>query len=80
MYLDIGKNMAVRDRSIVGIFDMDNTTTSLRTREFLNNAEKEGQVAPCDGLPKSFILTYEYGDPKVWLTEYGTATLEKRLK
>ena len=80
MYLDIGKNMAVRDRSIVGIFDMDNTTTSLRTREFLDHAEQEGQVVPCDELPKSFILTDEYGFDRVYLTELGSATLEKRLK
>ena len=80
MYLDIGKDFAVRDRSIIGIFDLDNTSTSRWTREFLNHSEQEGQVAPCDGLPNSFILTYEYGEPKVWLTEYSTGTLEKRLK
>ena len=45
MYLNIGGDMAVRDRSIVGIFDLDNTSTSKRTREFLETAEKEGQVA-----------------------------------
>ena len=80
MYLDIGKDFSVRDRSIIGIFDLDNTSTSRRTQEFLNHSEREGQVAPCDGLPKSFILTVEYAEPKVWLTEYSTATLEKRLK
>ena len=80
MYLDIGKNMAVRDKSIVGIFDLDNTSTSARTREFLNHAEQEGQVVPCDELPKSFVVTSEYGLPRVWLTAYNTATLEKRLK
>ena len=80
MYLDIGKDMAVRDRSIIGIFDMDNTTTSARTREFLNAAEQEGQVNPCDELPKTFILTSEYGFHRVHLTGYSTATLEKRLK
>ena len=80
MYLSIGNDRAVRDSSIIGIFDLDNTSISRRTQEFLNHAEAEGQVAPCDGLPKSFILTQEYGEPKVWLTEYATATLEKRLK
>ena len=72
--------MAVRDRNIIGIFDLDNTSTSRRTREFLAKAEKEGQVVPCDQLPKSFILTSEYALPRVWLTEYSTSTLEKRLK
>ena len=80
MYLDIGKDFAVRKRPIVGIFDLDITSTSRRTLEFLNNLEAEGQVVPCDGLPNSFILTFEYAKPKVWLTEYSTATLEKRLK
>lgn len=80
MYLSIGKDMAVRDSSIIGIFDLDNTSTSRRTREFLNHAEKEGQVVPCDELPKSFILTAEYGMPRIYLTEYYSATLEKRLK
>ena len=57
MYLSIGNDMAVRDTSIIGIFDMDNTTTAKRTREFLETAEQEGQVVPCDDLPKSFVLT-----------------------
>ena len=80
MYLSIGNDMAVRDSSIIGIFDMDNTTTSKRTREFLEKNEQEGQVVPCDDLPKSFVLTSEYGFSRVHLTPLATATLEKRLK
>ena len=80
MYLSIGNDMAVRDRSIIGIFDMDNTSTSKRTREFLSKAEKEGQVIPCDDLPKSFVLTAEYGMHQVHLTALASSTLEKRLK
>ena len=26
------------------------------------------------------LLTFEYAEPKIWLTEYSTSTLEKRLK
>ena len=80
MYLSIGNDMAVRDSSIIGIFDMDNTTTDKRTREFLAAAEKEGTVIPCDDLPKSFVLTAEYGMQKVHLTALASSTLEKRLK
>ena len=80
MYLNIGNDMAVRDKSIIGIFDMDNTSTSRRTREFLDKAESEGQVVPCDDLPKSFILTAEYGFDRVYLTTLSSSTLEKRLK
>ncbi|MDD5864659.1 MAG: DUF370 domain-containing protein [Firmicutes bacterium] len=80
MYLSIGNDMAVRDSSIIGIFDLDNTSTSKRTREFLHRAEREGEVVPCDDLPKSFVLTAEYGFSQVHLTALNAATLEKRLK
>ena len=80
LYLSIGNDMAVRESSIIGIFDMDNTSTSKRTRDFLNKAEKEGQVVPCDDLPKSFVLTVEYGMSRVHLTSLSSSTLEKRLK
>ena len=80
MYLNIGNDMAVRDRSIIGIFDLDNTSTSKRTREFLEKSEKEGEVVPCDDLPKTFILTAEYGLNRVYLTALSSATLEKRMK
>ena len=80
MYLSIGNDMAVRDRNIIGIFDMDNTSTSKRTREFLSKAEQNGEVVPCDDLPKSFVLTAEYGLDRIYLTALSAATLEKRLK
>ena len=80
MYLSIGNDMAVRDSSVIGIFDMDNTSTSKRTRAFLAQAEKEGEVVPCDDLPKSFVLTAEYGMRRVYLSALSASTLEKRLK
>lgn len=80
MYLNIGSDMAVREKSIIGIFDMDNTSTSRRTREFLERSEKEGQVVPCDDLPKSFVLTAEYGLNRVYLTSLNASTLERRIK
>ena len=80
MYLSIGNDMAVRQSSIIGIFDMDNTSTSKRTREFLQKAEKAGEVIPCDDLPKTFVLTAEYGLSRLHLTSLSSQTLEKRLK
>ena len=80
MYLSIGNDMAVRENSIIGIFDMDNTSTSKRTRDFLAKAEKEGMVIPCDDLPKAFVITAEYGLNRVHLTSLSSYTLEKRLK
>ena len=80
MYLSIGNDFAVRDQNIIGIFDLDNTTVTARGREFLDRAEKEGQVVPFDELPRSYILTSEYGMTKIYQTSLSTQTLEKRLK
>lgn len=79
MYLSIGNDFAVRDKSIIGIFDLDNTSYSKRTQAFLELAEENGQVVPCDDLPKTFVLTAEYGLTQVHLTALSTNTLEKRL-
>lgn len=80
MYLSLGSDMAVRDTSIIGIFDLDNTTCSKHTRAFLRQAEENGQVvAAGEELPKSFLLTSEFGMNRVYLSQFNPATLEKRL-
>ena len=80
MYLDIGGNLSVRDSSVVGVFDLDNTTYSKWTRRFLQQAEQEGHlIEATDTLPKSFVVTAEYGISRVYLTQYNAAVLEKRL-
>ncbi len=79
MYIPIGNDMAVRDRNIVGIFDLDNCSWAYRTREFLSRAEENGEVVPvADDLPKSFIVSEEYGMNKVYLVQFNSVTLEKR--
>ncbi len=80
MYLNIGNDMAVRQKSVLGIFDLDNTSTSRRTRQFLAKAEEDGLVVPCDDLPKSFVLSSKYGLIRVYLTALSASTLEKRMK
>ncbi len=81
MYLSIGNDMAVRDKSIVGIFDLDNTSSSKHTRDFLKRAEEGGQVlAVTDELPKAFVVTREFSLDRVYLTQFSAATIEKRSK
>ena len=81
MYVNIGSDMSVRDKSIIGIFDLDNTTWSKHTRKFLSQAEENGEVITVtDDIPKSFLLTSEYGMDRVYLCQFNAATLEKRMK
>ena len=79
MYIPIGNDLSIRERDIVGIFDLDKCSYGKKTREFLARAERDGEVVPAtDDLPKSFILTEEYGLSRVWLVQFNSATLEKR--
>ena len=78
MYLHLGQNVMVRNQDVIGIFDLDNTTWSFRTRRFLEQAEREGRVVTVgDDLPRSFILTQK-GDqpPMVYITQLTPATLQ----
>ena len=79
MYLHLGQNTVVADSSVLGVFDLDNTTGSYITREFLNEAEKSSFVfAVSDDLPKSFVVCAEKGNFDVYLSQLTTATLLKR--
>ena len=81
MYLSIGSDFAVRQKSIIGIFDLDNSSYSKHTRGFLTRAEQQGEVIGISqDLPKSFVLTEEFGMNRVYLTQFSSAVLEKRFK
>ena len=82
MYLHLGQSVMVPEAAVIGVFDLDNTTWSFRTRHFLERAEQEGRVvAVGDDLPRSFVLTQEGdGPPVVYITQLAPATLEKRAE
>ena len=57
MYLHLGMDKVITFDDIIGIFDLDTTTVSKNTRDFLAKAEKAGIVENvCYDLPKSFIV------------------------
>ena len=49
--------------------------------EQLEQAQEEGALIDVsDELPKAFVLTEEYGMRRVYLTQLGAATLQRRLE
>ncbi|MGN8896987.1 extracellular matrix regulator RemB [Flavonifractor sp. HCP28S3_F3] len=82
MYLHLGQSVVVPYRDVVGIFDLDNTSSSHLTRAFLERAEKEGRVVNVsDDLPRSFVLcTQERGNSTVYLSQLSAATLLRRAE
>jgi len=80
MYLHLGQNTVVRTASVVGIFDIENTSTSRLTRNYLSQAEKSGQVVNVSTeLPKSFVVCREGKRTVVYISQISPATLKKRM-
>ena len=81
MYLHLGQNVVVPFKSVVGIFDLDNTTGSYITREMLARAERSGMVESVSfELPKSFVICSENGADRVYLSQLSSQTLLKRCE
>lgn len=82
MYLHLGQSVVVPHGDVVGIFDLDNTSSSKETRLFLNRAEKEGRVISLSpDLPKSFVVCrHGREDSYVYLSQLSSATLKGRME
>ena len=81
MYLHLGKGTVVHEKTIVGIFDLDVTSTSHLTRAFLSAAEQAGEVEnAADDIPKSFVVCRDGETRTVYLSQMSCATLLKRAE
>ena len=80
MYIHLGGDIEVRKKTIVAIFDLDNTSTSKITKEFLNKATKNNMVINVseEDLPKTFVLTEEKGKKILYISPISSQTLSKR--
>ncbi len=80
MYLHLGMDKVITFDEIIGIFDLDTSTVSKSTRNYLAKAEKAGIVENiCYDLPKSFIVCRnKKGEDKVYISQISSQTLLKR--
>lgn len=80
MYLHLGNDVIVKISDIVGIFDIENTTTGKNTGHLLDRAQKEGRVVNVTyEMPKSFVICMQDGGEKVYVCQMSAATLRKRI-
>lgn len=78
-YIHLGKGSVINTGGIIGVFDLDITSQSHITRAYLAAAEKNGQVInAAEDIPKSFVVTEENGQRRVYLSQLASATLLKR--
>ena len=82
MYLHLGDKTIVKNKDIIGIFDLDTTTVMKSSRTFLSKAEKEGRAMTVSfELPKSFVVlrAKKEKEVKVYISQLSSQTLENRL-
>lgn len=81
MYLHLGADTVVKTDTILAVCDLDNTSSSHITRDYLRAAETAGRVVNvAEDLPKSFVVCRESGGTRVYLSQLNTATLLKRAE
>lgn len=79
MYLHLGNNVIIKKEGVIGIYDIDKTTVSKRTRDFLTHFEKTGRLTYITNeLPKSFIVYDDGSGLRVFISQISTTTLLKR--
>jgi len=80
LYLHLGQDTVVAFEEIIGIFDLDTTTVSKSTRDYLKRAEQAGIVVNVSmELPKSFIVCKDGGGKiTMFISQISPSTLLKR--
>ncbi len=80
MYIHLGGDIVIDNNEIVGCFDIDKTTISGITRNFLKTAQDMGKIihVNVNELPKSFIITEKDGNNKIYLSNLTVQTIVKR--
>ena len=80
MYLHIGNGVSVKEKNIIGIFDLDTATVSKITKKYISENEKKGKVEYTDfDLPRSFVLCEEKECYKIRLSRISTPGLNQRI-
>ena len=77
MYLHLGQDTVIKMDEIVGIFNMETSTISKTTRNYLAQAEKAGKVV--NVRMESFVLCRDSQNREtVYISQISSSTLLKR--
>lgn len=76
MYIHIGQNTVVTDEEIIGIFDLESTTVSKVTRDYLRVNEKKKNVYYVSAeMPRSFVLCE---GRRIYVSHLSSGTIARR--
>ena len=78
MYIHLGQNTVVSDKEIIGVFDLETTTVSKITRDYLSKNEKKKNVYYVSAeLPRSFVVCE---GRRIFVSHLSPGTIGKRIK
>ena len=80
MLINIGGNIYLFKKDILGIFDFEEFTSSVEGRDFFRNLEKNImlEIAEPEKIPQSVILCIdEFKNEKYYLSSISVSTLRK---
>ena len=83
IYLHVGNNKSIREKDIIGIFDMDTSTVSQITRKYLSEAERSKITeSVTDEIPKSFIVYFDRDkkSTRVCFSQLSSSSLWGRIE
>ncbi|MGN1134241.1 MAG: extracellular matrix regulator RemB [Oscillospiraceae bacterium] len=81
MFLHLGNDYVVNTKDIIGIFDIENTSTSQITKDYLSTSSKIKQIISCTyEMPKSFVVCVDENlTEKIYISQISSKILLKRF-
>lgn len=81
MYLHLGKGTIVNTSDIIAIMDLESSSMSPNTREFLKIVEEEGFVRNVsEEIPKTYVVCEVDGQSVVYVTNISSKALAGRAE
>ena len=79
MNLHLGSDTVVNTKNVIAILDLESTSQSQNTRDFLKIVEEEGFVRNVsDEIPKTFVLCEIDGQSVIYITNISSKALAGR--
>ena len=82
MFLHIGGDCVVSKDDIIAIFDMESSSLSKITKEFLKNEQLKDNLINVDveNLPKSYVIAGKNGKNVLYISPIASSTLLRRAE
>ncbi len=81
MYLHLGSDTVVNTADIIAIIDLESSSMSANTREFLKTIEDEGFVRNVsEEIPKTFVVCKINGQSVIYVTNISSKALAGRVE